>query len=120
MNDPARFAVRFEFYDTSRVCVVVLFGSLDPVAVEQLHPRIQRLVQTGYRRFVFDLSAVDHIGSLDLRLFVGLAQQLRAEGGLALCGPSEAVRAVADMTRLEHIVPILSSRPDAFRVVAGS
>ena len=44
-----------------------------------------RVVRAGYRKFVFDLSHLEHIGSMGLRLLVGLAHQVKGDGSVVLC-----------------------------------
>src|SRR4051794_2769737 len=85
VDNKPRLTSRFEIDDDTRVCVVSLGGKLDPEGVDDLHPQVQELVRAGYKRFVFDLSALDYVGSLGLRLFVGLANQLKSDGSVALC-----------------------------------
>jgi anti-anti-sigma factor len=119
VKNPPRFASRFEIDDTTQVCVVTLAGHLDPTAVEDLHPQVQELVRAGYRKFVFDLAGLDYIGSLGLRLVVGLANQLRGEGAIALCDLTDSVRSVVDMTKLDLLLPTFHSRPEAVEAVAG-
>ena len=63
MSRSSQFASRFEIDDETRVCVVSLTGDLGPAAVGDLHPQIQELVRAGFRCFVFDLSALEHLGS---------------------------------------------------------
>ncbi len=119
MNTPPRFTSRFEIDDTTRVCVVTLRGHLDPVAVEDLHPQVQELVRAGYRKFVFDLSGLDYIGSLGLRLVVGLANQLKADGSVAMCQMTDSVKSVVGMTKIDLVLPTYPSRTEAVGAVAG-
>lgn len=117
MSNDARFASRFEIDDDTRVCVVSLVGDLDPGAVDDLHPQVQELVRAGYRKFVFDLSRVEHIGSMGLRLLVGLANQLKSDGSVTLCDLSRGARSVVEMTRVDRLLRTYPSRVEA---VAGA
>jgi anti-sigma B factor antagonist len=110
------FASRFEFVSDNRTVVIALRGNLHPEAVDQLEPQVQEMFRTGMRRFVFDLSHLDHTGSLGLRLFVGLHNQVKGEGTVVLCRPSPPVQAILEMTKLTKILrhyPTVAEAVDA-------
>src|SRR4051812_6404085 len=92
----------FESNPDTKVTVVSLTGKLDPLATEELSPLLDEAYRAGSRRFVFDLSQLDYVGSLGLRLFVGLHNRLRGEGAVALCCPTAAVLIILDMTKLNR------------------
>lgn len=117
MNSEGRFTSRFEIDDATRVCVVSLGGKFDPEAVDDLHPQVQELVRAGYRKFVFDLSGVSHIGSLGLRLLVGLANQVKEGGSVSLCDLTDGVRSVFEMTRVDRVLRTYRSRTEAVGAV---
>ncbi len=111
--NPPAFECRFEFTPDHTAVVIALAGKLDPEAVEELYPQIQEVFRAGLRRFVFDLSGLAHAGSLGLRLFVGLQQQVRGEGRVVVCGPTDAVRSVFRMSKLTDVLPEYPTRDDA-------
>src|SRR5262245_57050845 len=113
MSAPPKFSSRFEIDDQTRICVVSLNGHLDPTAVDDLHPQIQELVRAGFRRFVFDLSRLDHFGSLGLRLMVGLANQVKEDGAVVLCSVSDKLRSVFQITKTDQVLRTYPSRQDA-------
>ena len=110
MNKPAGFTSRFEIDENTRICVVSLTGNLDPTAVEDLHPQVQELVQAGFRKFVFDLTKLNHIGSLGLRLLVGLANQVKADGAVFLCSVSAPMRSIIDITKVDQVLRVYPTR----------
>jgi anti-anti-sigma factor len=97
----------------SRVTVVSLVGKLDPLATEELSPHLDAAYAAGYRRFVFDLSRLDYVGSLGLRLFVGLHNRVRGEGAVALCCPTSPVLTILDMTKLNRVLRYYPTRHEA-------
>lgn len=110
------FASRIEFAPNNRAVVIALSGVLDPTAVEELEPKVQELFRTGVRRFVFDLSRLDYTGSLGLRLFVGLHNQVKGEGAVVLGHPSPPVQTILEITRLTKLLrhyPTLAEAVDA-------
>jgi anti-sigma B factor antagonist len=118
VNTQPPFGSRFEIDDDTRVCVVALTGSMDSVAVDDLHPQVQELVRAGYRRFVFDMLGLEYVGSMGLRLLVGLANQLKGDGGVALCELAAGVRSVIEMTKVNQVLRAFPSRADAVAAVA--
>ena len=82
-------------------------------AVQELYPQIQEVFRAGLRRFVFDLSGLEHAGSLGLRLMVGLQNQVKGQGRVAVCNPTSSVRSMLEMTKLTEVLPPYTSRDEA-------
>lgn len=119
MSKPPAFACQFEFTPDNRAVAIALLGKLDPEGVEELHPQVQEVYRAGVRRFVFDLTHLEYAGSLGLRLLVGLANQVRGEGAVALCRPTDAVLGMLTMTRLTTLLPVHATREEALAAVAS-
>lgn len=113
VSSAPKFTCCFDLDHDARICVVALKGSLDPVAVDDLHPQVQELYRSGYRKFAFDLADLEYIGSLGIRLVVGLSNQLKGEGTVALCNLTSNVRSVVELTRLDTVLKIYPNRADA-------
>jgi anti-anti-sigma factor len=111
-NSPA-FESQFQFTPDNSAVVIALVGKMDPEAVQDLYPQIQEVFRAGVRRFVFDLSGLEYSGSLGLRLLVGLQNQVKPEGRVAVVAPSEAVRSMMEMTKLTQVLPAYPSRDEA-------
>ncbi|HEY1188167.1 MAG TPA: STAS domain-containing protein [Gemmata sp.] len=119
MPKPPAFACQFEFSPDNHRVVIALVGKLDAEAVEELHPQVQEVYRAGVRRFVFDLSNLEYAGSLGLRLLVGLANQVRGEGAVSLCSPTDAVLTMLTMTKLTQLLPHYPTRAEALARVGG-
>jgi anti-anti-sigma factor len=117
VNTSPGFTSRFEIDDETRVVVVSLTGNLDSVAVEELHPQVQELVRAGYRRYVFDMAELEYVGSLGLRLIVGLANQLKGDGAVAICHATAGVHSVIEMTKVDQVLRTFANREDAAEAV---
>jgi anti-sigma B factor antagonist len=117
VNTSPGFTSRFEIDDDTPVVVVSLTGNLDSVAVEELHPQVQELVRAGYRRFVFDMMELAYVGSLGLRLIVGLANQLKGDGAVAMCHATAGVRSVIEMTKVDQVLRTFATRDEAAEAV---
>jgi anti-anti-sigma factor len=117
MSTKPEFASHFEIDEHGRVCVVTLKGHFDPTAVEELHPQIQELVDAGFKRYVFDLSQLQHVGSLGLRLLVGLHNQVKPDGGVALYDVSSKVQSILDLTKVHQVLRTYRTRHEAIDAV---
>ena len=117
MNESSEFTSQFDLDDRTRICVVTLSGNLDPAAAESLQPRIQELVASGVRRFVFDLGQLHYIGSMGLRLLVELYKTTKADGAVVLCAVNSKVQAILDLTKVRNILQHYPTRPDAIDAV---
>jgi anti-sigma B factor antagonist len=113
MAKPPAFECQFEFTPDNSTVVIALAGKMDPEAVQELYPQIQEVFRAGVRRFVFDLSGLEYSGSLGLRLMVGLQNQVKPDGRVAVCGPNEAVRSMLEMTKLTRVLPPYPTRDEA-------
>jgi anti-anti-sigma factor len=113
MSGQPEFASQFEFTPNNDAVVIALAGKLDPEAVADLHPQIQEVYRAGIHRFVFDLSELQYTGSLGLRLIVGLHNQVKNDGGVALCNVNPAVAHMMEMTKLTQIFPLHPTREAA-------
>jgi anti-anti-sigma factor len=119
MPDQPAFASQFEFTPDNGAVVIALSGRLDAEAVQELHPQVQEVYQAGLRRFVFDLSELQHAGSLGLRLFLSLHQQVKGAGRVVLCCPTNGVQSVLGMMKLKEVLPIHGSREEALEATKG-
>ncbi|MBA4188744.1 MAG: hypothetical protein C0467_12160 [Planctomycetaceae bacterium] len=117
VSTPTTFSSRFESDATSRVCIVSLKGSLDPLASEELDPLLKAQYAAGFRKFVFDLTELAYVGSLGIRLLVGLSNQVKGEGGVVLCNLTSGVRIVVELTKLDRVLRIYPNRADAIGAV---
>jgi anti-anti-sigma factor len=113
MSDQPPFRCQFEFTSDNSAVIIVLAGSLDAEAVQELHPQVQEVYHAGVRRFVFDLSRLQHAGSLGLRLLLSLYQQVKGEGRVALCCPPAPIQGVLEMMKLQDVLPVLPTRDEA-------
>jgi len=117
VSSTTKFSSRFDTDPTSRVCIVSLVGSLDPLASEELGPQLNQRYAEGFRKFVFDLTELAYVGSLGIRLLVGLSNQVKGEGGVAMCNLTSGVRIIVELTKLDRVLRIFPNRADAIGAV---
>ena len=104
--------MKIEIADTADGIVnVALVGRLDTRAVESIEPGlVASLVPRGARAIV-DLSRLEFIGSMGLRMFITIARDLgRNNGKLVLYSPQPWVNVMFTTAALHTIVSV---RPDA-------
>ena len=90
---------------------VTLVGRLDTPAVERIEPEfVASLVPRGARAIV-DLSQLEFVSSMGLRMFMTVARNLAGNNGkLVLYSPQPWVNMIFTTTSLQSIISV---RPDA-------
>ena len=93
---------------------VVLKGRLDTAGVDRIETKfVAALVPRGLSAIV-DLSQVDFVASMGLRVLISLARSLsRKNARLVLFAPQEGVREVFDSVSLGDIISIRDTEADA-------
>jgi anti-sigma B factor antagonist len=72
-------------------------------------------ISAGNLRILLDLSHVDFIDSSGLGAIVSSLKALGGKGDLAICCPRETVTSLFQLTRMDKIFKIFTSRDDAVR-----
>jgi anti-anti-sigma factor len=90
---------------------VTLVGRLDSPGVERVELQLTAHTVPRGARAIVDLSGVEFVGSMAIRMFITLGRALsKREGVLVLYGPQPLVQEVFETAALTEILPI---RPDA-------
>jgi anti-sigma B factor antagonist len=64
-------------------------------------------MERGFTRYLFDLTPLKHINSTGLGIFISLYGKIKdTEGELVLCNPSEHIRNLLLITKLDSIFKI--------------
>jgi anti-sigma B factor antagonist len=113
MSTQSVCAFALETDSDTGITYVTVSGKLDPVAAEDMAPALDEAYRAGARRFVFDLSELVYVGSLGLRVFVGLHNRVRGIGGVALCSVKPGVLKILDMTKLTALLRHYPTRHEA-------
>ena len=79
----------------------------------QFKEDMRRITDGGPRRVVLDLGQVDFIDSSGLGAIVAAMKQMDADGTLALAAPTETVRKVFRLTRMDTVFEIFDSLDEA-------
>jgi anti-sigma B factor antagonist/stage II sporulation protein AA (anti-sigma F factor antagonist) len=93
---------------------VTLKGRLDTPGVDRVETRFVAAVVPGGRHALVDLSHVEFIGSLGVRMFIAVARSLKLKNArLVLLSPQEQVREVFDHVSLSDIIPVCADETEA-------
>jgi len=104
--------LRWEKHDD--VLEVGLKGELDAENVEDLNLFFREGEGKGEARIVLDLSDLEYVDSSGLGAFVRLMKEARAQGGdVRLVDPTEGVRKVLELTRLNRVFDVKGSVAEA-------
>jgi anti-sigma B factor antagonist len=86
---------------------VALVGRLDTPGVSHVETQLTAHVVPRGARAIVDLSQVEFVGSLALRMFITIARAAARNGGrLVLYGAQPLVAQVLETTSLNEIVPV--------------
>jgi anti-anti-sigma factor len=118
MVAPARYEIEHDG-DILIITPLVDLRELDYQEIESGMSNVLDRVGDGtVRNVVVDFHRTDYFGSTALGFFVKLCQRLRrSHGNLAFCNLSGHEREILEVTRLDHLWPICSSRAEALAVV---
>lgn len=87
---------------------------LDVQGVTQVEPSVLAVLTAPGARTIVDLSAVDFVGSLGLRVFFSAARAARGrDARFVLVGAQPAVQRVFDQAAVGAVVPIAAHEADA-------
>jgi anti-anti-sigma factor len=104
-----------------RLVKVTLVGRLDTPGVDRLETRFVAHLVPGSNNAIIDLSGVDFVASMGIRMLVSAARSLRTrQAKLALFGTQHQVQEVFDAVALHKIIPICVTEADALAAVSAS
>jgi anti-anti-sigma factor len=87
--------------------IVELAGRLDTPGVAQRELRFTAALVPRAARAIVDLSKVEFIGSMGIRMFISVARALaKKQGKLILYAPQPLVKEVLDTVSLGEIIPV--------------
>lgn len=110
--------MKMDITEDDGVVKVGLVGRLDTPGVDAVETRLTAAVVPRAARAVVDLSGVEFIGSLGLRMFITIARALnRRNGRMVLYSPQPFVAQVFETASLGDIIPV---KPDATSALAAA
>ncbi|HEX2416142.1 MAG TPA: STAS domain-containing protein, partial [Thermoleophilaceae bacterium] len=95
-------------------------GEVDLYTAPEFKERMVELIESGKKQIVVDLSKATFIDSTTLGVLVGGVKRLRPAGGsLALVCTDDNITKIFEITGLDRVFPIHSSREEALNAVAS-
>jgi anti-anti-sigma factor len=107
--------MKMEIGDTADGLVnVTLVGRLDTPTVQRIEPDLAASLVPRAARAIVDLSRLEFVGSMGLRMFVTIARDLaRNNGKLVLYSPQPWVNVMFTTASLGSIIPVCADAASA-------
>ena len=100
---------------------IKLIGTLDIMGVGEIETKFSGYCSGDNVRVLVDLSEVDFLASIGIRLLMLTAKSLASRGGkMVLLNPIPQVQSVLEVTGIPGIIPIYSSFESAETVLLAS
>jgi anti-sigma B factor antagonist len=110
---PPEFALSQESLDDERH-VVAVRGEIDLFTAPELKSALADAIEEGRSRIVVDLSETTFLDSTALGVLIGAVKRLRSrEGRLTIVNTDDNITKTFEITGLDQIFTIRSSRDDA-------
>ena len=113
MSGRPQFSVEIE-QRSDEWALVVVCGELDIYTAPRLHEALDAGIAAGVRNLVVDLSEVAFIESTALGVLVAATKRLQSgDGALAIVCPDEKMRRIFQITGLDQVFAMHTSRDEA-------
>jgi anti-sigma B factor antagonist len=101
--------------------VIALSGEVDLYTAPEFKQQLLEVIGQGGKEIIVDFTDTTFIDSTTLGVLVGGVKRLRPTGGsLALVCTDENITKIFEITGLDRVFPIHSSRDDALAAVAAA
>jgi anti-sigma B factor antagonist len=105
---------------SERLTRIILTGRLDTPGVDKIETLFLAAANQGNKSAVVDLSRVEFVASMGIRMFISVARSMRhRKTKLALYGAQSMVNEVFENVSLREIVPIVDNEAEAITAVAS-
>ncbi len=99
---------------------ITLSGRLDTPGVDRIEARFVAAVVPANKSAVVDISGVDFVASMGIRLFITVARSLAMRHAkLAIYGAQSMVNEVFDHVSLSEMVPVVANESEAIAAVSS-
>jgi anti-sigma B factor antagonist len=104
-----------------RLVRVRLTGRLDSQGVDRVETRFVASIVPGGNSAIVDLSQVDFVSSMGIRMLVSTARTLKTrQASLAVFGAPDRVNQVFEAISLSKLLPICATENEALAAVAST
>jgi anti-anti-sigma factor len=96
-------------------------GRLDADSASELEERCNRLIQSGVRSMVLNLTGLEYLSSAGLRVVLSASKELQAlEGKLILIAPEGGVRQIITAAGFDKVLTVCTSLEEAGKHTTGN
>ena len=96
------------------VTVVTLKGRMDATTSSGVEERLMKIIEGGATRLLLDISQMDYISSVGLRVFILAGKRVKnVNGRMELCGPQPTVRQILQIAGFPTLFKIHETRAAA-------
>lgn len=104
-----------------RLVRVRLSGRLDTQGVDRVETRFVATLVPGANSAIVDLSQVDFVSSMGIRMLVSAARSLKTrQASLAVFGARQRVNQIFEAVSLSKLLPICSTEDEALAAVGST
>jgi len=101
--------------------VLALSGRLDAETASELEARCERLVQSGARTLILNLTSLDYLSSAGLRAILSGGKTLQAgDGKLVLVIPEGTARQIVEAAGFDKVFTVCSTMQEAGKHTVGN
>jgi anti-sigma B factor antagonist len=114
---PPEFSLSKESLDSDRH-VVAVSGEIDLFTAPELKASLSESIESGHSRIVVDLTDTTFLDSTALGVLIGAVKRLRSrDGRLTIVNVDDNIAKTFEITGLDQIFPISSTREDAIKAL---
>jgi anti-sigma B factor antagonist len=114
---PPEFSLSQESLDAERH-VVAVRGEIDLFTAPELKSALSEAIESGHTRIVVDLTDTTFLDSTALGVLIGAVKRLRSrDGRLTIVNVDDNIAKTFEITGLDQIFPISSTRDDAVKAL---
>ena len=111
------FRMPFTVQEDGDVAIVIIDGEVTSSNSNDLQVLLEEVKGQGYTKIIFDLEKLLYICSLGIGVLARTCGELKkAHGAMAVHSPSEDVRKLLKLLRLDKIIPVASNRSEAIDI----
>ena len=106
--------MEIEVKDKDDVKVIAFSGELDSTNAAEVDKELNEIISDGSDNIVINFGDLEYISSAGLRILLGIAKSLKADGGsLKLCNLNDVVQEVFDISGFSTIFDLYSTEEEA-------
>ena len=111
----------FTSYEKNGVLVVKIDEErLDASTAPDFKKYVLDFVSEGKRKILLNLGQVDFIDSSGLGAIVTVLKRISEDGDLCICNPTEPVKNMFKLTRMERVFKIFGSEDEAIKAMEST